>query len=160
HIGLVHEPSVADRPSPWPGRIREQWCEALQPSIDRDVIDLDPTLAEDFLDVALGEPVPQIPAHSENDDLGREPEPAQGRAGDRGYQIRRARPHPSPPTATAGQRNSACHAAIANSPVAGTRGVRVQVTPPAPNVCAPRWADGVDPGTPWNGTRGTSSRAT
>src|SRR5438132_1418502 len=68
HVGLVHEPPVADRTSAWPGRIRDQWREALHPSIDRDVIDLDPTLVEELLDVAIGEPVPQIPAHGQDND--------------------------------------------------------------------------------------------
>jgi hypothetical protein len=57
------------------GRVREQWREALNPPVDGDVVDLDPTFTEQFFDVAIGKPVSHIPAHGEDDDLGREPEP-------------------------------------------------------------------------------------
>jgi hypothetical protein len=40
-----------------------------------DVVDVDAPLCEQFLDVAIREPVAQVPAHSEDDDLRREPEP-------------------------------------------------------------------------------------
>ena len=45
--------------------------------VDRDVVDLDPALAEKLLDVAIRQPVTQIPAHGEDDDLRREPEPGE-----------------------------------------------------------------------------------
>ncbi len=43
------------------------WGEALHPPVDHDVVDLNPTLTEEFLDIAIGEPVPQIPAHGEDE---------------------------------------------------------------------------------------------
>jgi hypothetical protein len=64
--------------------IGEQWCEALHPSEHGDVIDLDPTLGQQLLDIAIGEPVAEIPPQGENDDLGREPEPSKRRPRERG----------------------------------------------------------------------------
>ena len=49
----------------------------LDPPVDRDVVDLDPALAEKLLDVAIRQPVTQMPAHGEDDDLRREPEPGE-----------------------------------------------------------------------------------
>ena len=57
------------------GRVCEQRREPLDPPVDGDVVDLDPTLTEEVLDIAIRESVPQIPADREDDDLGREPEP-------------------------------------------------------------------------------------
>jgi hypothetical protein len=37
------------------------------------VVDLDPTLSEEFLDIAIRQPEPQIPPNRENDHLRREP---------------------------------------------------------------------------------------
>ena len=54
-------------------RIREKRRETLDPPADRDVVDLDPTLGQRFLDIAIGEPVPQIPTHGQDDDLRWEP---------------------------------------------------------------------------------------
>jgi hypothetical protein len=48
------------------------------------VIDLDATLTEELLDVAVGEPVPEVPAHRQDDDLAREPEPGERRTRDFG----------------------------------------------------------------------------
>jgi hypothetical protein len=56
------------------GGIREEWREALHLPVDRDVVHLDPTLTEEFFDIAVGEPLPPIPAHGEDDDLRWEPE--------------------------------------------------------------------------------------
>jgi len=83
-----------------PRRVREEWGEALHPPVDRDVIDLDPTLTQQLLHVAIGEPIPQIPAHGEDDDLRREPEAPKdefGTAGT-GRERRGLIPPPSPPT--------------------------------------------------------------
>ena len=52
HVGLIDEPTVADRMAARPGRIREERHEALHPPVHRDVVDLDPTFSEEFLDVA------------------------------------------------------------------------------------------------------------
>lgn len=75
HLGLVREPTIADRVSARSGSVREEWGEMLDPPVDGDVIDLDPAFTEEFLDVAVGEPIPEIPADGEDDDLRREPDP-------------------------------------------------------------------------------------
>ena len=72
-VGLVDIPTVTHQVAARPGRVCEEWGEALHPPVDRDVVDLDPTLTEQFLDRAVGDPVPQIPAHGKDDDLRREP---------------------------------------------------------------------------------------
>ena len=46
HIRLVRLPAVADGLAAGPGCVSQQWREPLHPSIDRDVVDLDPALGE------------------------------------------------------------------------------------------------------------------
>jgi hypothetical protein len=81
------------------------------------MIDLDPTLNEQLLDIAIREPEPQIPAHRENDHLGREPEPRKRRHRHGGDMTRTTSNHP--PTLTDGaalrQRNSA-HVGLIDEP--------------------------------------------
>ena len=60
------------------GRIREEWREALHSPVDRDVVDLDPTLTQQLFHIAIGEPIPQVPAQGEDDDLRREPKTGEG----------------------------------------------------------------------------------
>jgi hypothetical protein len=43
------------------------------PPVDRDVIDLDATLGEQFFDVAVGKAVAEVPAHGQQDHVQREP---------------------------------------------------------------------------------------
>ena len=43
-VGLVHEPPITHRVSAWPGRVDQYWCEALDPAVDGDVINLDSSL--------------------------------------------------------------------------------------------------------------------
>jgi hypothetical protein len=73
-VGLIHEPAVADRVSARTGRIREQRREALHPPEHADVIDLDTTLSQQLLEIAIRQPVAQVPTHREDNDLRREPE--------------------------------------------------------------------------------------
>lgn len=73
HVGLVDEPTIADRVSARSGRVREQWGEAPHPPVDRDVIDLDSTLNLELLDISMGEPKPQIPPYGVDNDLRWEP---------------------------------------------------------------------------------------
>ena len=117
---LVDEPTVTDRMAARHGRIREEWCEALRPPVDRDVIDLDPTLTQQLLDVAIGEPIPQIPPHSQHDDLRLEPEPHERRVCNDGYWTGTTKPHHA--TLTAGR---AC-APMQQSP-AGCSGSRTAI---------------------------------
>jgi hypothetical protein len=50
----------------------------LDPSVDRDVVDLDPALGQQLLDVSVGEAEAQVPADRQGDDLRREPVPGEG----------------------------------------------------------------------------------
>ena len=54
----------------------EQWREPLHPAVDRDVIHLDTALGQQFLHVAVGQAVAQIPKHRQHDDLTGKPEPS------------------------------------------------------------------------------------
>jgi hypothetical protein len=42
----------------------------LDPPVDRDVVDLDPALGQQLLDVPIGEAEPQVPADRQGDDFG------------------------------------------------------------------------------------------
>jgi hypothetical protein len=57
-----------------PSGIRQDRREPLDPSEQGHVIDLDPALSEEFLQIPVGQPVAQVPTHGEQDDLRRESE--------------------------------------------------------------------------------------
>ena len=84
HVGLVDEPTVTYQVAARPRRIREERSEALHPSVDGDVIDLDPTLTDQLFNIPIGQPVPQIPTEREDDDRVREPEPGDAELGSGG----------------------------------------------------------------------------
>jgi hypothetical protein len=100
---------IADRVPTRSGRVGEERREALHPAVHGDVIDLDPTLSQEFFDVAIRQAEPQIPTHCEDNDLPREAEAGEPRARDRGYQTSTATIHPlrSPPAGTPHQCNRA-----------------------------------------------------
>jgi hypothetical protein len=60
HIGLVHLPEVTDGVSARSGGVDQQRREPLHPPVDRDVVDLDAALGEEFLDVAVGQAEAQV----------------------------------------------------------------------------------------------------
>src|SRR5919197_5352539 len=62
-----------------PGGVGQQHSEPLHPPEHGDVVDLDTTLNQEFLDVAVGQVVAQVPAHRDDDRLGWEPEPDERR---------------------------------------------------------------------------------
>src|SRR5712691_7170178 len=95
HVGLIDVPTIADRMPAGSGRVGEERREALHPPVHRDVIDLDPTLGEEFLDIAIGEPEPKIPAHREDDDLRREPEALERRTRTRENRTTMRSEHPT-----------------------------------------------------------------
>jgi hypothetical protein len=41
------------------------------------MVDLDAAFSEELLEIPVGQPVPQVPAHGDQDDLRREPEPGE-----------------------------------------------------------------------------------
>src|SRR5438270_4308924 len=57
-VGFVDIPAVADRVAARSGRVDQQRGEALHPPEHGDVIDLDSTLGQQFLDVAVRQAVP------------------------------------------------------------------------------------------------------
>ena len=46
----------------------------MNPSVDRDVINLDPTFGQQFFDVSVGQSISQVPADRQQDDIRRKPE--------------------------------------------------------------------------------------
>jgi hypothetical protein len=52
-VGLVDPPAIADGVPARPGGLSEQRREPLHPAVDRDVVDLDPALGEELLDIAI-----------------------------------------------------------------------------------------------------------
>jgi hypothetical protein len=66
-----------------PSGIGQQRGEPLHPLVDSHVVDLDPAFGEQFLDVAVRQPVVQVPTDRHHDHLGRKAEPGERRAGRR-----------------------------------------------------------------------------
>ena len=64
-----------------PRRLDELGGEPLHPPVDRDVIDGDAALGQQFLDVPVGQPIPQVPPDRERDHRRREPEACEDRSG-------------------------------------------------------------------------------
>ena len=60
-------------------RVDQQRREPLHPPVQRDVIHLDAAFCEEFFQVSVRQPVPQIPAHSQQNHLRRETEPDERR---------------------------------------------------------------------------------
>ncbi len=58
----------------WPGGVGQQPGEALDPAVDADVANFDAAFGEQFFDVAVGEAEAKVPAHGQDDHVGREPE--------------------------------------------------------------------------------------
>ena len=54
-VGFVDEPASTDSVAAGSGGIDQQRSEALDPLVDRDVIDLDATLDQELFNVAIGE---------------------------------------------------------------------------------------------------------
>jgi len=61
-VGLIDEPPVTGEVTGWPGFLDELRGEALHPPVDGDVVDGDAALGHQFLDVTIGEAIPQVPA--------------------------------------------------------------------------------------------------
>jgi hypothetical protein len=56
--------------------------EPHHPAVDGDVVDLDAAFGEQLLDVAIGQRKAQVPTDRQDDHIGREAEPGEGRAWD------------------------------------------------------------------------------
>jgi len=104
-VGFIGEPAIARGVSARPSRVDQQGREALYPAVDRDVVNGDTALDKQFFDVAVGQPVAQIPAHRQHDDLTREAKPSETRLRWR-YSTMATAHQPSLPEAAIHQRNS------------------------------------------------------
>jgi hypothetical protein len=80
HIRLVDLPAVTRGVAARPGGVDQQRREAEHPAVDGHVVDLDAALGQEFLDVAVGQAEAQVPADSDDDDVGRKAEAGEGRA--------------------------------------------------------------------------------
>jgi len=69
---LVDVPTITDDVLAGPGGLGERRCEPLDPPIDRDVVDIDTALRQEFLDIPVGQAEAQVPADRQGDDIGRE----------------------------------------------------------------------------------------
>ena len=70
---LVDEPPITCRMAAGTCGVDELGRERLHPPVDRHAIHRDAALGQQFLDIAIGQPVAQIPAHRDRDHLPREP---------------------------------------------------------------------------------------
>jgi hypothetical protein len=78
HIGLVHEPAISYSVPAGAGGLGQQRREPLHPSVDGDVVDLDPSFSQSLLNVAVRQPEAQVPADSNDDYVGWEAEASEG----------------------------------------------------------------------------------
>ena len=53
HIGFVNEPAVTNTVTARASRVDQQRCEALNPPVDRDVININPAFREEFFHVTI-----------------------------------------------------------------------------------------------------------
>jgi hypothetical protein len=63
-----------------PRSLDELRGESLHPPVHADVVNGDAALGQQFLDVAVGQPAPQVPADGDRDHLRREPEASEDRS--------------------------------------------------------------------------------
>ena len=77
-LGLVGQPAITDGVATWTRRLHQQRSEPLHPPVDGHVVDLDATLGQQLLDISVGQAEPQIPTHSQDDDVWRKAEAGEG----------------------------------------------------------------------------------
>lgn len=63
------------------GRVHQQRREPLDPSEQDHMVDLHASLSEELLEIPVRQPVPQVPAAGDQDDLRREPEASESWTG-------------------------------------------------------------------------------
>ena len=78
-VGLIDEPAVPDHMATRSRGFDHKRREMLHPPKDRDVVDLHAALREEFFDVAVGQPVAQVPPHRQQNHFGRKPEASKRR---------------------------------------------------------------------------------
>jgi hypothetical protein len=75
YIGLIDAPGVRGGFEVWPASFLQFRCIALDPTVDGGVIDVQTPLQHHFLQIAVTERVPQIPADAQQNDVGFEMTP-------------------------------------------------------------------------------------
>jgi hypothetical protein len=78
-VGLVDKPPITRGMPAESGGVDQQRSEPLHPAIDRNVVDIDTALGQQFLDIAVGQAIPEVPAHRHHDHIRREAEPSEAR---------------------------------------------------------------------------------
>ena len=73
-VGFIDEPAIARAVTASSRRLDDERGEALHPPVDGDVINLDAAFGEQFFDISVRESVAEVPAHRQQDHVGREPE--------------------------------------------------------------------------------------
>jgi hypothetical protein len=73
-VGLIDEPPVPGNVPTRASGLRELRRKALDPPVDRDVIDGDAALSQQLFHVPVRRSIPQVPADRDRNHLGREPE--------------------------------------------------------------------------------------
>jgi hypothetical protein len=105
-IRFVHKPAIPGHVSAGPRRVNQQRREPLHPPVDGDVINSDTSLGQQFLDIAVRQAIPEIPAHRHHDHIGWKAEPSE--AGPRYWYSDGMTTHrPSLPDLVTRRRNSA-----------------------------------------------------
>jgi transcriptional regulator with XRE-family HTH domain len=75
-VGLIDLPASPDGVAAGPGGLGQQRREALDPAVDGGVVDLDATLGEQLLDIAVGQREAQVPPHRQHDHVWWKQKPA------------------------------------------------------------------------------------
>jgi hypothetical protein len=88
-VALIGLPAIADGVAAWPGGIDQQRREPLDPAVDGGMVDLDPAVGEQLLDVAIGQPKAQVPANRQHDHVRWKAEAGEGRSCERSSAERR-----------------------------------------------------------------------
>src|ERR1019366_5596833 len=81
HVGLIDKPVTTHAVAARPSRVDEQGREPLNPPDQGHVVNLDTAFSEQLLQIPVPQPVPQVPAHGDQDDLRREPEASEPSTG-------------------------------------------------------------------------------
>lgn len=79
HIRFINKPAATNCVTARPSSVNQQRSETLHPPIGGDMIDINTAFCKRFFNIAIGKPIPQIPAHSQQDHLRRKPEPNERR---------------------------------------------------------------------------------
>jgi hypothetical protein len=74
HVGFIDEPAITNTVPTRPCGVDHGRGEALHSPVDGDVINVDAAFGEEFFDVSVQESVAEVPAHCQQDHVGREPE--------------------------------------------------------------------------------------